>query len=70
MVIIRTERKTACNGSYMVCGLLPYTEYEIGIECKNINYSGVDYGLWSEMRTVVERTDEDGETYFQFLATR
>ena len=59
----RPEDSRACNDSVVLCGLQPYTEYEVGVECKNLNYSGIDFGLWSETNSVVEWTDEDGKCF-------
>ena len=50
----------SCHGNYTVCGLHPYTRYEIGIQVKKGGYKNMTPGHWSDIKVTDVTTPEDG----------
>lgn len=55
--IIETKSRDTCTGTAIICGLSPYTVYEIGLECRGTNIFGEETA-WSEPASLVIQTKE------------
>lgn len=59
-VVHKVGPTSSCSEIKVVCGLIPYTFYDIGVECRITVNNGIEYGHWSEISKILMRTDEDG----------
>ena len=63
--VIETKSRDTCTGTAIICGLSPYTVYEIGLECRGTNIFGEETA-WSEPATLVIQTKESGKTFLSY----
>ena len=64
----------SCNGRAVICGLAPYTVYDVGVDCRNREPTrngqdfgrDLEYGHWSDINVVSVLTGENSEFFLNF----